>query len=93
MTEIYNSKKDLKVEVPSDSEQVFLVAKYDVLKHIRSKRLLAIGIILGLILVLIGWLAHISILVTLGVILAVVGVVLAIIGGTGRAVGGRAHWY
>jgi len=50
-------------------------------------------IILGLILVLIGWLAHISILVTLGVILAVVGVVLAIIGGTGRAVGGRAHWY
>jgi len=50
-------------------------------------------IILGLILVLIGWLAHISILVTLGIILAVVGVVLAIIGGTGRAVGGRAHWY
>ena len=50
-------------------------------------------IILGLILVLIGWLAHISILVTLGIILAVVGVVLAIIGGTGRAVGGRAHWF
>ena len=50
-------------------------------------------IILGLILVLIGWLAHISILVTLGVILAIVGVVLAIIGGTGRPVGGRAHWF
>jgi hypothetical protein len=50
-------------------------------------------IILGLVLVLIGWLAHISILVTLGIILAVVGVVLAIVGGTGRAVGGRAHWY
>ena len=51
MAEIYNIKKDLKVVVPSDSEQVFLVAKYDILKHIRSKRLLAIGIILGLILV------------------------------------------
>jgi hypothetical protein len=50
-------------------------------------------IILGLALVLIGWLAHISILVTLGIILAVVGVVLAVVGGTGRAVGGRAHWY
>jgi len=50
-------------------------------------------IILGLILVLIGWLAHISILVTLGVILAIVGVVLAIIGSTGRPVGGRAHWF
>jgi hypothetical protein len=50
-------------------------------------------IILGLILVLIGWLAHISILLTLGVILAVVGVVLALVGGSGRMVGGRAHWY
>jgi hypothetical protein len=50
-------------------------------------------IILGLILVVVGWLAHISILVTIGVILAVVGVVLAIVGGTGRQVGGRAHWY
>jgi ABC-2 type transport system permease protein len=53
MADIYNIEKDLKVEVPSDTEQVFLVAKYDILKHIRSKRLLAIGIILGLILVLI----------------------------------------
>jgi hypothetical protein len=50
-------------------------------------------IILGLILVLVGWLAHISILITIGVILAIVGVVLAIIGGTGRPVGGRAHWF
>lgn len=50
-------------------------------------------IILGLILALIGWLASIPILVTLGVILAIVGVVLAILGGTGRAVGGRTHWF
>lgn len=50
-------------------------------------------IILGLILVLVGWLANIGILVTIGVILAIVGVVLAVLGGTGRPVGGRAHWF
>ena len=46
-------------------------------------------IILGLILVLLGVLAGIGILTTLGVILAVVGAVLALLGSTGRAVGGR----
>jgi hypothetical protein len=50
-------------------------------------------IVLGIILVLIGWLASISILTTLGIILIVVGVVLAILGSMGRAVGGRKHWY
>ena len=50
-------------------------------------------IVLGAILLLIGLLAKISILWTLGVILLVVGVVLAILGGTGRKVGGRAHWF
>ena len=50
-------------------------------------------IILGIILVLIGWLASISILTTIGVILVVVGVILAILGATGRAVGGRKVWY
>ena len=50
-------------------------------------------IILGLILVLVGWLANVGILVTIGVILAIVGVVFAVVGGTGRLVGGRAHWY
>jgi hypothetical protein len=49
-------------------------------------------IVLGLILVLVGWLAHVSILVTLGVILAVVGVVLALVGRS-RPIAGRAHWY
>ncbi len=49
-------------------------------------------IVLGLILVLVGWIAHVSILVTLGVILAVVGVVLALVGRT-RPVAGRAHWF
>jgi hypothetical protein len=50
-------------------------------------------IVLGLILLLIGWLAHISILTTIGIILLVVGAVLYLLGATGRAVGGRKHWY
>jgi membrane-bound ClpP family serine protease len=50
-------------------------------------------IVLGVILVLIGWLASIPILTTLGVILIVVGLILAILGATGRAVGGRKVWY
>lgn len=50
-------------------------------------------IILGLILLVVGFIAHISILWTLGIILLVIGAILAILGGTGRAVGGRRHWY
>jgi Family of unknown function (DUF6131) len=50
-------------------------------------------IILGLILAIIGAVAGIPILTTIGVILIVVGVVLWILGRTGRAVGGRAHYW
>ena len=50
-------------------------------------------IILGIILLLIGWLASISILTTIGNILIIIGVVLWILGATGRAVGGRKYWY
>ncbi|AHD20916.1 DUF6131 family protein [Rhodococcus pyridinivorans] len=50
-------------------------------------------IILGLILLVVGFFTGISILTTLGVILLVIGVILAILGATGRAIGGRAHWY
>jgi hypothetical protein len=50
-------------------------------------------IILGLILLIIGWLAGISILTTLGIILLVIGVVLWILGSTGRPVGGRKYWW
>jgi hypothetical protein len=50
-------------------------------------------IILGIILLLIGWLASISILTTIGIILIIIGVVLWILGATGRAVGGRKYWY
>jgi hypothetical protein len=50
-------------------------------------------ITLGVVLFVIGLIAGIPILETLGVILAVVGVVLMVLGATGRAVGGRAHYY
>lgn len=50
-------------------------------------------IILGIILVLIGYLASIPVLTTIGVILIVIGAVLWILGATGRAVGGRSHYW
>ncbi|MCM6772088.1 DUF6131 family protein [Nocardia sp. CDC159] len=49
-------------------------------------------IILGIILIIAGYLLGIGILTTLGIILAVVGAVLALLGGIGRPVGGR-RWY
>ena len=50
-------------------------------------------IVLGVILLIIGFLASIPILWTIGIILLVVGLILALLGRTGRAVGGRAHYY
>ena len=50
-------------------------------------------IILGIILLLIGFIASIPILWTLGIILLVVGAVLYLLGSMGRAVGGRRHYY
>ena len=50
-------------------------------------------IILGVVLLLIGILAGIPILTTIGTILLVIGAILFILGSMGRAVGGRRHWY
>ena len=50
-------------------------------------------IVLGVILLIIGFIASIPILWTIGIILAVIGVVLELLGMTGRAVGGRRHYY
>lgn len=50
-------------------------------------------IILGLILLVIGFVASIPVLWTIGIILIVVGAVLALLGATGRAIGGRKHWF
>ncbi|MFD4030713.1 DUF6131 family protein [Streptomyces sp. NPDC058637] len=50
-------------------------------------------IILGVILLVIGFLAGISILWTIGIVLVVIGVILWILGGVGHAVGGRRHYW
>jgi hypothetical protein len=50
-------------------------------------------IVLGLILIVLGYFLGISLLYTLGGILLVIGVVLLVLGSTGRAIGGRRHFY
>ncbi len=50
-------------------------------------------IVLGIILLVIGFLAKITILWTVGIVVLVVGLVLLVLGMAGRAVGGRKHWY
>ena len=50
-------------------------------------------IALGVILLIIGFIAKIAILWTIGIILLVVGLVLVLLGSMGRAVGGRRHYY
>ena len=50
-------------------------------------------IILGIILLVIGLIAKIGILWTIGIILLVIGIILALLGAAGRAVGGRRYWY
>ena len=50
-------------------------------------------ILLGIVLLIIGFIAHIAILWTIGIILLVIGLILALMGMMGRAVGGRAHYY
>ena len=50
-------------------------------------------IILGLILLILGFILGVNILWTIGIILIVVGAILYLLGATGRAVGGRRHYY
>jgi hypothetical protein len=50
-------------------------------------------IILGIILLVAGFVLKISILWTIGIVLLVIGVVLMLMGRMGRAVGGRRHYY
>ncbi|MGR4878346.1 DUF6131 family protein [Streptomyces sp. LARHCF249] len=50
-------------------------------------------IVLGVILLIIGYIAGISILWTLGIILIVIGAILWILGSVGHAVGGRNHYW
>jgi Family of unknown function (DUF6131) len=50
-------------------------------------------IVLGVVLLVIGFLTGIAILWTLGILLVLIGLVLAVVGGTSHAVGGRRHYY
>jgi hypothetical protein len=50
-------------------------------------------IILGAILLILGFVFGISILWILGIVLLIVGAIFWILGATGRAVGGRKYWY
>lgn len=50
-------------------------------------------IILGIILLVIGFILAIHILWILGIIALVAGLILALLGATGRAVGGRRHYW
>jgi hypothetical protein len=50
-------------------------------------------LILGVVLLLIGIFAHISILTTIGIILLIIGAVFLILGSVGRPVGGRRYWF
>ncbi|WP_406498883.1 DUF6131 family protein [Streptomyces sp. NBC_00846] len=50
-------------------------------------------IILGVILLVVGLVAGISILWTIGIVLVAIGIVLWILGAAGHAVGGRRHYW
>ena len=50
-------------------------------------------IVLGIILLIAGFVLKISILWTIGIILLIVGVVLTVMGSMGRAVAGRRTYY
>jgi hypothetical protein len=49
--------------------------------------------VFGVVLLIIGFVAHIPILWTLGIVVLVVGVVLFLVGSAGHAVGGRRHYW
>lgn len=50
-------------------------------------------IVLGIVLLIVGFIAKIAILWTIGIIVVVIGAVLALVGTAGREIGGRRHWY
>jgi hypothetical protein len=50
-------------------------------------------IVVGIILLILGFVLKIAILWTLGIIVLVVGLILWLLGSMGRAVGGRRHYY
>jgi hypothetical protein len=50
-------------------------------------------IVLGVVLMLIGFIFGLPVLWSLGILVAVIGLVLALLGAAGREIGGRRHYY
>jgi hypothetical protein len=50
-------------------------------------------ITLGIILLIIGFIAKVAVLWSIGILLVLIGLVLAVLGSVGRAVGGRRHYF
>jgi hypothetical protein len=50
-------------------------------------------IVLGVILLIIGFVAKIAIIWTIGIVVLAVGAILAVLGMVGHAVGGRRHYF
>jgi Family of unknown function (DUF6131) len=50
-------------------------------------------IILGIILLIIGFVAKIAIIWTIGIIVLVLGLIAVLLGSIGHAVGGRRHYW
>jgi hypothetical protein len=50
-------------------------------------------IILGIVLLVLGFILAIPILWTIGIIVLILGLIVALLGATGRVVGGRRHYY
>jgi len=50
-------------------------------------------IVLGVILLIIGFLVKIAVVWTIGIVVLAVGLVLALLGAVGRGVGGRRHYW
>ncbi|MFF3129693.1 DUF6131 family protein [Streptomyces sp. NPDC057908] len=50
-------------------------------------------IVIGIVLLIVAFLAKITILWTVGIILIVIGAILFLLGSLGHAVGGRRHYW
>jgi len=50
-------------------------------------------IILGIILLIVGFLLKIAIVWTIGIVALVIGLILALLGLAGREIGGRRHYF
>jgi hypothetical protein len=50
-------------------------------------------IVIGIILLILGFILKIAILWSIGIVVLVFGLILAVLGATGRAVGGRRHYW